>query len=200
MKASGEPVTWTSCGWVTGPIFAGEHCAPTSGSPAADVERNILVSPGSVGGSFSRSLCAVRTLALCQSLLFLALVLFICALAGAATGTKRLFDPELVRSAYATESTRDPFGSEVPGVATALGNEKTKAAVLPRLLLQGILYHPTHPAAIVNDQLVEPNRPVQLKTEQGEIEVKALQITREVVLLEVRGQTVELRLGNTGHE
>ena len=68
------------------------------------------------------------------------------------------------------------------------------------LKLKGILYHAVHPAAIVNDQLVEFNKSVTVQTEQGAVEVKAVQITREVVLLEVGGQKVELRLGGGGRD
>jgi len=47
----------------------------------------------------------------------------------------------------------------------------------------------------VNDKVVELNKPVTVKTAQGDVPVRALEITREVVLLEVGGQKLELRLG-----
>jgi len=46
----------------------------------------------------------------------------------------------------------------------------------------------------VNNQLLELNKPVGVQTERGEFEVKALRITREVVLLDIGGQKAELRL------
>jgi hypothetical protein len=134
-------------------------------------------------------------LALCQAFLFLGLFLFICAWAGADTGSKRSFNLELSRSVYAPEAARDPFGSGAAKSVTALNAERIRAAVPSVLKLNGILYHAVHPAAIVNDQLVELNKSVAVRTEQGEVEIKALQITREVVLVEVGGQKVELRLG-----
>jgi len=134
----------------------------------------------------------VRILALCQALLFLALFLFLCAQAGAVT--------ESNRSVYAPEAVRDPFGSGAARAAGVLDNEKAQAEVPSVLKLKGILYHAVHPAAIVNDQLLELNKPVTVQTDQGGLEVRALQITREAVLLQVGGQRVELRLGGGEHD
>jgi hypothetical protein len=46
---------------------------------------------------------------------------------------------------------------------------------------------------------VELNKSVKVHTEQGDVEIKALKITRELVLLDVGGQKVELRLGGDEH-
>jgi hypothetical protein len=46
----------------------------------------------------------------------------------------------------------------------------------------------------VNNQLVELKKPVRIPTEQGEIEVKALRISRDSILLEVGGREHELWL------
>lgn len=127
--------------------------------------------------------------------LFLALFLFICAWAGATTEGKARFNPELSRSVYAPEAVRDPFGSGAAQLAGPSASERLRAAAPALLKLKGILYHAVRPSAIVNDQLVELNRSVTVQTEQGEMEIKALQITHEVVLLEVGGQKVELQLG-----
>jgi hypothetical protein len=67
------------------------------------------------------------------------------------------------------------------------------------LKLTGILYDAAHPSALINDQLVEVNRPVKMQTAQGEVEIKALKITRELVVLQVGGQKMELRLGGSEH-
>jgi hypothetical protein len=67
------------------------------------------------------------------------------------------------------------------------------------LKLTGILYDAVHPAALVNDQLLELNRPVKVHTVQGEVEIRALKITRELVVLQVGGQKMELRLGGAEH-
>ncbi len=68
-----------------------------------------------------------------------------------------------------------------------------------QLKLQGILYNAAKSSALVNDQLVELNKTAKVHTQQGDVEVKALQITRELVLLDVGGQKVELRLGGGEH-
>jgi hypothetical protein len=136
----------------------------------------------------------VGVLAFCQALFFLVLFLFICARAGAATESKSAPSLELSLSAYTTKTMRDPFGSQVPTSAgtTTVG---THPAGPESLKLMGILYSAASPAALVNDQLVELNKPVKVQTGQGEVEVKALVITREMVQLEVGGQKLELRLG-----
>jgi len=67
--------------------------------------------------------------------------------------------------------------------------------IAPSLLkLSGILYDPVHPSAVVNGQLVELKKAVRVPTEQGEIEVKALRIGRESILVEVGGREHELWL------
>jgi hypothetical protein len=55
------------------------------------------------------------------------------------------------------------------------------------------MYHSVHPSAMVNNQLMELNKTVTMHTDQGEVTVKTLEITREAVLLETGGQKIELR-------
>ena len=146
-------------------------------------------------GSLSTPMRIVGILAFCQTIFFFVLFLFICARAGAATGSNSAPHLGLSLSTYTTKTPRDPFGSEVPtptdptvvGAAHPVGAENLK--------LMGILYSAASPAALVNNQLVELNKPVKIQTAQGEAEVKAVVITREMVRLEVGGQKVELRLG-----
>jgi ribosomal protein L16/L10AE len=64
----------------------------------------------------------------------------------------------------------------------------------------GILYNAASPSALVNNQLVELNKPARMQTGQGEVEVKAVTITRDLVVLEVGGQKMELRLGGTDRD
>jgi ribosomal protein L16/L10AE len=52
----------------------------------------------------------------------------------------------------------------------------------------------------VNNQLVELNKPARVQIGQGEVEVKAVTITRDLVVLEVGGQKMELRLGGTDRD
>jgi hypothetical protein len=148
----------------------------------------------SASGSLSAPLRTVGILAFCQALVFVLLFLFLCAWAGAATEGKSASSLELNPSVYTPQNVRDPFGSEVPkvveGVLAPVRFEGTDA-----LKLQGILYNKVHPSALVNDQLVELNKTAKVHTAQGEVEVKALEITRDRVSLDVGGQKVELRLG-----
>jgi hypothetical protein len=39
------------------------------------------------------------------------------------------------------------------------------------------------------------NKTAKVRTAEGDVEVKALEITRDLVLLEIGGQKIELRLG-----
>lgn len=200
MKLHAQQVTWAHRAWAAGTILADERRLVSRAASAAGAESGTLVCRRSTGGSRSGPLGVVRILAFCQALLFLALFLLICAWAGATTVSTRSFNPEMSRSVYSPVTVRDPFGSGVAKSAGAPDGERIRAAVPSMLKLKGILYHAMHPAAIVNDQLVELNKSVAVQTEQGAVEIKALQITREVVLLEVGGQKVELRLGGGERE
>jgi hypothetical protein len=137
----------------------------------------------------------VGVLAFCQAIIFLVLFLFLCARAGAATDSKSGHSLELIPSTYTTQSSRDPFGAQVAGSTNTNGAGTVTSVGADALKLMGILYDAAHPSALVNDQLLELNRPVKMQTAQGEVEVKALRITRELVVLQVGGQEMELRLG-----
>jgi hypothetical protein len=103
------------------------------------------------------------------------------------------FDLELTRSVYKPHKARDPFLK--PGTA-AIGSDGLKTAMAGQLVfrLQAILWSPKNPSAVVNDQLLDLNKSVILSTASGDVEVKAVEIGRERVVLEVVGQRVELRL------
>jgi hypothetical protein len=139
----------------------------------------------------------VGILAFCQAIFFLTLFLFLCALAGAATETKSEPRPALTPSTYTTQTVRDPFGAEVLKTSGTTAAGSIRAASAEGFKLMGILYDAAHPAALVNDQLVELNKPVRMRIGQGEVEIKAVTITRDQVVLEVGGQKQELRLGGT---
>jgi hypothetical protein len=145
-------------------------------------------------GNLTGPLRIVTILAFCQTLFFFVLFLFICAWAGAATDEKRGTELELIASTYAPQKDRDPFGSGT--VESADASAKAAASIESGMFkLNGLLYDRVRPSAIVNNELVELNKPVTVQTENGRVEVKAVQITREIVELEIGGQKVELRLG-----
>jgi hypothetical protein len=145
--------------------------------------------------NLSAPLRVVGILAFGQAILFLVLFLFICAWADAATKGAPRPNLELTASAYVSQTERDPFGAGITQLPDASGARTNGTAALGMLKLKGILYDPVHPSAMVNGELLELNKTVTVRTEQGDVEVKAVQITREIVSLEVGGRKVELRLG-----
>jgi hypothetical protein len=142
----------------------------------------------------------VGVLAFCQAIVFLVLFLLLCVRVGAATESKPGNSLELIPSTYVPQSARDPFGAQVAGSTDTNGAGTVTSVGDGALKLMGILYDAAHPSALVNDQLLELNRPVKMQTAQGEVEVKALKITREMVVLQVGGQKLELRLGGGEHD
>jgi hypothetical protein len=161
-------------------------------------DRSVDCRPSS-SASLSAPLRVVGVLAFCQAIFFLVLFLFLCARVGAATESKSGHSLKLVLSTYTTQNTRDPFGSQLAGSTDTNGIGMVTSVGADTLKLTGILYDAAHPSALVNDQLLELNRPVKVQTAQGEVEIKALKITRELVVLQVGGQKMELRLGGGEH-
>ena len=192
MKLPAQPVTWSHRSWPAAGVAVDEKRESTTIDAAVDVASETVVCRRSAGGSLSTPLCIVGILAFCQALLFVVLFLFICARAGAATDASPKTNLELTPSVYVPQGVRDPFGSEATRLAAG---GPTVSAGVSSLKLKGILYNAAHPSALVNDQLVELNKPTKVQTERGEVEVKALEITRDMVSLEVGGQKIELRLG-----
>lgn len=154
------------------------------------------VQAGSVTNSLAGPLRVVGILAFCQMIFFAVLFLFLCAHAGAATPSQPNFKPELKLSSYSPEKARDPFGGET--AKSSGGSATTEGTV--GLKLQGILYQATNPSAIINGQLVLVNKPTMVRMGPGEVEVKAVEITRNAVVLEVGGQKIELKLGGAASE
>lgn len=145
-------------------------------APVASVHRRV----GAWPGLFE----LVGILAFVQSIILLVLWLFFCAHAGAAAGENSL---KLDVSSYGPSKARDPFVKV--GASNKLAPVGTGA-----FQLQGILYDPVNPTAIVNDQLVTLKKAVAMQVGGGVVQVRALEITREKVVLEAGGQRVELRL------
>ena len=163
-----------------------------SGSLAAPKE-------ASLGFQLPRSSSAIRIvgiLAFCQSLIFLVIWLLVCSTAGAATKAQVEFTPELKLSTYEPVKVRDPFAR----LGGAGRDGKATPSTPIALQLEGILYQSTNPSAIVNGKLVTLNKIVTLNAGNGEVQVKAVEITRESVLLDVGGQRVELRLSPRGSQ
>jgi hypothetical protein len=152
------------------------------------------------GTGLAGSMRVVGVLAFCQAIVFLVLFLVLCARVGAATESKSGHGLELVPSTYSPQNSRDPFGAQVVGGADTNGTATVRPVDAGTLKLMGILYDAAHPSALVNDQLLELNRPVKMQTAQGEMEVRALKITRDLVVLQVGGQTMELRLGGAAQD
>ncbi|NQU11052.1 hypothetical protein HQ590_09700 [bacterium] len=103
------------------------------------------------------------------------------------------FDPQLRLSSYQPTSTRDPF---LP--AHAKVSSTVVSAGQGEFRLQGLLYDSTSPAAIVNDQMVILNKPTILLTTLGPVEVKAIEINRRRVVLDVGGEKVDLPFETAG--
>ena len=193
MKWPAQQATWLHHEWTHAGILVDDRHPATKSSLIPDIESQTSARRQATG-NLTGPVRIVTILAFCQTLFFLVLFLFICAWAGAVTGEKPGTNLELIASSYAPQKERDPFGS---GVAESAGaSAKAAASAASGMLkLNGILYDRVRPSAIVNDQLVELNKLVTVHTQQGDVEVKALEITREIVLLEIGGQKVELRLG-----
>ena len=127
-----------------------------------------------------------------QSLLFLVFWLFWCTMAGASVNPAGSASDnlQLQESTYQPRKTRDPFASFCP-VANS-PEQKSQMVVPVSLKLQGILYQPGNPSAIINNHLMSLNKTVIIPTENGQLPAKAIRITKELVVVEVGGQTVKL--------
>jgi hypothetical protein len=140
--------------------------------------------------SVGKAVRIVGLLAFGQSLLFLALWLLMCASAGAAPAKQPEFTTDLSVSTYNPTKQRSPLSKLPAGVIEV----KSQPGVPLRLQLDGILYEATNPAAIVNGQVLSLNKVVTINSDGIEAAVRAVEITRSRVVLEVAGRTVELSL------
>jgi hypothetical protein len=198
MKMHAPPGSWTHQTWPDHEVVIHESYPGTRDALAAWAEPEFMACPRAGSGSLSTSVRIVGILAFCQAIGFLALFLFLCARAGAATGSNTVSRLTLTPSTYATQTQRDPFGAEISKASDATGGGSTRTAGAEAFKLMGILYSAASPSALVNGVLVELNKTVRMQTTQGEVEVKAVTITRDLVVMEVGGQKVELRLGGAG--
>lgn len=169
------------------------------------------VAPVPQARPWNSSLRVVGVLAFSQSLIFLVIWLFCCFSAGARQpgaaaakpgGAANEVSLDLEQSTYLPAKSRDPFQpANQQSVATGVGDVKP-VIVSGTFQLQGILYSTTNPSAVVNDKLLSLNKPIKITTGSGPMEVKAVTITRDTVVLEVAGQRTELRMTppKNGHE
>jgi hypothetical protein len=193
MKLQAYQTPWAPGLWRNARVWGDELRSQADVPSARKGPRHSVPVRRTASGSLADSLRVVRILAFCQAIIFLVLFLFICAWAQASTTRQPTIDLSVMASSYAPQKERNPFES---GLAESTsGSGKTSPIVVSGMLkLKGILYDPIRPSAVVNGQLVTLNKPVKVPTEQGDTEVKAVEITRELVVLEVGDQKVELRL------
>ncbi|HUJ72514.1 MAG TPA: hypothetical protein VLZ30_09725 [Verrucomicrobiae bacterium] len=197
MKTHTPAEIWAHRAWPDHDVVIHESHPVTRDGTAAWAEPEFVARQEAGSGSLSTPMRIVGILAFCQAIGFLALFLFLCARAGAATGSNTVSHLALTKSMYETQTQRDPFGAEVSKTLDATGAGSTRTAGADAFKLMGILYSAASPSALVNGELVELNKPVRMQTTRGEVEVKAVTITRDLVVMEVGGQKVELRLGGT---
>lgn len=200
MKSHAHSIPWVHRASSNGGVVVHAHTSVRKQGRALPVHGRSADYRPSLSTGLSAPMRVVGVLAFCQAIFFLVLFLFLCARVGAATESKSGHSLELIPSTYATQNTRDPFGAQVAGSTDTNGAGTVTSVGVGALKLMGILYDAAHPSALVNDQLLELNRPVKMQTAQGEVEVKALKITRELVVLQVGGQEMELRLGGGEHD
>lgn len=111
------------------------------------------------------------------------------------------FAPQVRESTYAPEKNRDPFlreGQRVSNPSTTAAPVVVQAPrrEIPSSLfrLQAILLDGGKPMAVINGELLEQNKPTKILIGGSALRVKAVQIGRERVVLDVEGQKVEVRL------
>jgi hypothetical protein len=115
------------------------------------------------------------------------------------------FAPRIRESTYAPEKKWDPFlppSKRIAVIASTgtvtdvtLTNVQQQVVIDPSWFrLQAILMDRRAPLVVVNKEVLELNKPATLQTESGALRVKAVEIGREWVILEVEGQKVEVRL------
>ena len=193
MKLHTPAGTWADHDWSAADNSARGRARVGRGNWEPSDDCDPAVRSNRAGSDVASRLRIVGVLAFCQIVVFALLLLFICACAGAATKNTANAKLELIPSTYAPQNDRDPFG----GHALKSTNTASDAVNVTDtdFRLMGILYDPVKPVALVNNGVVELNKPVKLSTGQGIVEVTAVAIRRDAVVLSVSGQKLELRLG-----
>ena len=101
------------------------------------------------------------------------------------------FPPQLNLSQYQPTALRDPFFK--PGTSAAPTGPKTVMAEPTTFHLDGFLGSTNHLSAIVNGWVLSLNKPLVVQTDNGKLEIKAVQISFAGVILEVGGKRIELK-------
>jgi hypothetical protein len=161
-----------------------EHTCPRWHVDVRPLER------AAAGHSMARAVRIVGFMAFAQSLLFLVIWLLVCSSAGAATAKRAGFSTDLELSTYDPTNNRDPFSK----VAVNSPEAKPLPGVAIALQLEGILYESGDPSAIVNGRLLTLNKTVTLSGANGEVKVRAVEITRDHVVVEAGDRRIDLRL------
>lgn len=159
-------------------------------SPVLSLAESRPEAPAASASRVTGAVGWVTLLAFGQAIGFLALWLFVCANAGAASTNTAEFNPELQLSNYHPTKSRAPI-TKVGALNTEV---KLAPGVTVPLVLEGIIYERANPSAIINGSLVLLNKTVTLSTTSGEIQARAVEIGRDKVVLEVGTNRIELRL------
>ena len=138
-------------------------------------------------GQFDRVSLAVRGLIV--AVLLSAIVTELNATNAPAPPPSSEFQPRLNLSAYQPVTARDPFLK--PGANGSPVSLKMADSTI--FHLDGLLGSTNDLTAIVNGWAISLNKPVVLETASGRIQIKAVKISFEGVILEVGGKRVELK-------
>jgi Tfp pilus assembly protein PilP len=125
----------------------------------------------------------------------------------ASTNAPPEFAPQVRESTYAPAKKRDPFQrggqrvTKTPNAQTSVTPQPIpQKPQIPASLfrLQAIILDQRGLLAVVNGEQLELNKPVTMLVGTSEMKVKAVQIARDRVVLEVEEQKVEVRLEEPG--
>ena len=103
------------------------------------------------------------------------------------------FQPRLTNSVYQPTASRDPFLKSGENIVPAGSNEKPSTDSSTPFHLDGFLGASNDLVAIVNGWVLTLNKPRVLETATGPVQIKAVKITFDGVMLDVGGKIVELK-------
>ena len=106
------------------------------------------------------------------------------------------FQPRLNESVYQPNTTRDPFLKS--GQSNGLSPSPDRPTDPTNIHLDGFLGSTNNLSAIVNGWVLNLNKPIQVETASGRLQIKAIRIALDGVVLEVDGKRVELKRATEG--